>query len=85
MVATGGNNLGIIGAIPDGPSTSRVCLKVGKVFADGSETTSVSALIQGKTQSFVFAGCNPRLLLNFCLPPVACFVSTRTSGGVVCR
>jgi len=46
MFSTGGNNAGMVGVIPQHPRESKVCLRVAKVFPNGRETTSVSAILQ---------------------------------------
>lgn len=48
MFAQGGNNAGMLGVIPQHPSQSKVCLRVAKVFPNGKQVTSVSAILQGK-------------------------------------
>jgi serine protease len=45
MIAQGNNDEGILGVIPDGPEKSKVCLMIARVFADGSDITSISAVI----------------------------------------
>ncbi|CAJ1954213.1 unnamed protein product [Cylindrotheca closterium] len=46
MFATPNNNAGMVGAIPNPPRTSRICLKVAKVFPDGSDSTSISTVVE---------------------------------------
>mmetsp|Transcript_25129 Transcript_25129/g.61969 ORF Transcript_25129/g.61969 Transcript_25129/m.61969 type:complete len:587 (+) Transcript_25129:164-1924(+) len=46
MFAQGGNNAGMVGVIPQHPSQSKVCLRVAKVFPNGKQVTSVSAILQ---------------------------------------
>ncbi|KAL3940591.1 MAG: hypothetical protein SGBAC_004899 [Bacillariaceae sp.] len=46
MFAQGGNNAGMLGVIPQHPSQSKVCLRVAKVFPNGKQVTSVSAILQ---------------------------------------
>ena len=48
MFATPNNNRGMVGVVPDIPQTSRICVKVAKVFPDGSDTTSISTVVEGK-------------------------------------
>lgn len=48
MFATGGNNAGMVGVIPEHPQTSKVCLRVAKVFPNGQEITSISTILEGK-------------------------------------
>lgn len=46
MVAKGGNNQGVIGVIPEGPETSKVCLLIARVFADFETSTSSENVLQ---------------------------------------
>jgi hypothetical protein len=48
MVAEGGNGQGVFGVIPDGPKTSKVCLMIARVFANGKDSTSLSSIIAGE-------------------------------------
>jgi hypothetical protein len=50
MVAEGGNGEGVVGVIPDGPETSKVCLMIARVFADGEDSTSLSNIIAGENE-----------------------------------
>lgn len=47
MVATGGNDRGVTGVIPQGPQRSHVCLRVAKVVPDGEGVAFISALLEG--------------------------------------
>mmetsp|Transcript_42400 Transcript_42400/g.102478 ORF Transcript_42400/g.102478 Transcript_42400/m.102478 type:complete len:229 (+) Transcript_42400:3460-4146(+) len=46
MFATPNHNAGMVGVVPHPPQTSRICMKVGKVFPDGSDSTSISTVVQ---------------------------------------
>jgi len=47
MIAQGGNGMGIVGAIPQGPRDSNICLRVAKVVADASGTATLSSILEG--------------------------------------
>eukprot|EP00980_Cylindrotheca_fusiformis_P014471 scaffold3865_cov107-Cylindrotheca_fusiformis.AAC.3 len=40
MVAKGGNGLGAVGVLPDGPEESKVCLRIARIFPDDSYKTT---------------------------------------------
>ncbi|CAJ1960575.1 unnamed protein product [Cylindrotheca closterium] len=68
MFATGGNDAGMVGVIPQHPSQSKVCLRVAKVFPNGQEVTSVSAILQAvEWCASVTARNNKPMVINLSL------------------
>ncbi|KAL3934324.1 MAG: hypothetical protein SGBAC_009934 [Bacillariaceae sp.] len=78
MFATPGNNAGMVGAIPNPPQTSRICLKVAKVFPDGSDSTSISTVVQAVEWCASEANGTP-MIINLSLATAS---QTSTERGV---